>query len=788
MPAAGYPIEFLSVRGLDRRNPVRAMRRGRARGRGGRRRRAACSARLGADAVLGGGGYVAGPGRPGGRGAPHAARADRGRQPPRPREPACSRRSRAACASRSRSRAATATATSSPAGRCRARCVEADRDAARERLGVPPDAQCVLVFGGSLGARVGEPRRGRRAARLGCARAAHHRARATSPRCATRVGEPARLPGVRVPRLARRPARRLRPRGRAGRRLRVRDRRRRQAGDPGPVSARDRRPPGEERALDGGRRRRGGAARRRADAARLRARGRGAARRSGSGSRRWPHAARARRAARRRRRGSPSEVLAREPDAAAAGAAAGELPWTGRKLHFVGIGGAGMSGLALIAQRARRRGDRLRRAETPYFDELRAAGIEPQVGHDAVARAAGHGAGRVDRDPGATCRRSRQRATGARPCTAASCWRRRRAMRRVIAVAGTHGKTTTTAMIAHVLARAARRSGYAVGAELPLPGGGHKPNAVWGSGEWMVVEADESDRSFLQLRAGGRRAHERRARPPLDLRVRARGARGVRRVPRERAPGRHRRRVGGRRASAAGGASSASRPQAGAAARATCEPAGAGMQLHARASTAQDVADVTLPAPGEHNVLNALAALGAARAAGLRPGAAPRAALASLPARGPALRADGRGRAACACSTTTRTTRPRSRPRWPRRARSSRGAWSPCSSRTSTRAPRTPTTSSAARSPLADVVVVLDVYRARERPEDYPGRERQAGRRRGRGPRRRAPGVVAADPRRGGARCWRPGSRAGDLVVTLGAGDVDAVAGDLVDAPRRRAG
>ena len=72
-------------------------------------------------------------------------------------------------------------------------------------------------------------------------------------------------------------------------------------------------------------------------------------------------------------------------------------------------------------------------------------------------------------------------------------------MRRVIAVAGTHGKTTTTAMIAHALAACGEAVGYAVGAELPLPGGGHKPNAVWGSGEWMVVEADESDRSFLNF-------------------------------------------------------------------------------------------------------------------------------------------------------------------------------------------------------------------------------------------------------------------------------------------------
>ena len=72
-------------------------------------------------------------------------------------------------------------------------------------------------------------------------------------------------------------------------------------------------------------------------------------------------------------------------------------------------------------------------------------------------------------------------------------------LRRVIAVGGTHGKTTTTAMIAHVLGECGLEPGYAVGAELPRADGGHRPNARWGSGEWMVVEADESDRSFLRL-------------------------------------------------------------------------------------------------------------------------------------------------------------------------------------------------------------------------------------------------------------------------------------------------
>jgi UDP-N-acetylmuramate--alanine ligase len=70
------------------------------------------------------------------------------------------------------------------------------------------------------------------------------------------------------------------------------------------------------------------------------------------------------------------------------------------------------------------------------------------------------------------------------------------AMKRTIAVAGTHGKTTTTSMIVHALRAAGVRPGWLVGA----PVGGGLANAEWGEGEWLVVEADESDRSMLSLK------------------------------------------------------------------------------------------------------------------------------------------------------------------------------------------------------------------------------------------------------------------------------------------------
>jgi UDP-N-acetylmuramate--alanine ligase len=74
------------------------------------------------------------------------------------------------------------------------------------------------------------------------------------------------------------------------------------------------------------------------------------------------------------------------------------------------------------------------------------------------------------------------------------------AEKRLIAVAGTHGKTTTTAMLAWALREIGADPAYFVGGEVPgLGPGGAAANAGWGGGEWVVAEADESDGSFLAL-------------------------------------------------------------------------------------------------------------------------------------------------------------------------------------------------------------------------------------------------------------------------------------------------
>jgi UDP-N-acetylmuramate--alanine ligase len=73
--------------------------------------------------------------------------------------------------------------------------------------------------------------------------------------------------------------------------------------------------------------------------------------------------------------------------------------------------------------------------------------------------------------------------------------------KRLIAVAGTHGKTTTTAMIVWALRKLGADPAFFVGGEVPGVGaGGEAANAGWGGGEWVVAEADESDGSFLELK------------------------------------------------------------------------------------------------------------------------------------------------------------------------------------------------------------------------------------------------------------------------------------------------
>ncbi len=150
-----------------------------------------------------------------------------------------------------------------------------------------------------------------------------------------------------------------------------------------------------------------------------------------------------------------------------------------------------MSGLALIAQALGATVTGSDRAESSYIKRLREHGIEPVIGHAGANVPAGaevvYSSAVSDENP--------ERGVAARELHRADLLAEIAALRRCLAVTGTHGKTTTAAMAVHALTGAGLDPSYVVGGELRSTG----LNAGWGSGEWIVVEADESDRSLLKL-------------------------------------------------------------------------------------------------------------------------------------------------------------------------------------------------------------------------------------------------------------------------------------------------
>jgi UDP-N-acetylmuramate--alanine ligase len=164
--------------------------------------------------------------------------------------------------------------------------------------------------------------------------------------------------------------------------------------------------------------------------------------------------------------------------------------------HIVGIAGAGMSAIAhvLLDQGHTVGGSDLQR--NALSDALAARGVTILLGHNAahVANADALVVTSAVKPDHPELRAAGER--GIPVLKRADLWREWSALRDVVAVAGTHGKTTTTAMIALALTRAGRDPGYLIGGEAPdLP-----RNARWGDPQApLVIEADEYDRTFLAL-------------------------------------------------------------------------------------------------------------------------------------------------------------------------------------------------------------------------------------------------------------------------------------------------
>ncbi|MFN0090580.1 MAG: Mur ligase domain-containing protein, partial [Acidimicrobiales bacterium] len=168
-----------------------------------------------------------------------------------------------------------------------------------------------------------------------------------------------------------------------------------------------------------------------------------------------------------------------------------------RRIHLVGAGGAGMSGIAEILAAMGHRVSGSDERPSSALERLGALGLRTAVGHhpdnlgdaELVACSSAIPAGNVE---AAAARAGGLPVLSRAELLGAIC-----RQRRTVAVAGGSGKTTTTAMLALILAEAGLAPSFLVGGELVGLGCG----ARWDRGEHFVVEADESDGSFLALGA-----------------------------------------------------------------------------------------------------------------------------------------------------------------------------------------------------------------------------------------------------------------------------------------------
>jgi UDP-N-acetylmuramate--alanine ligase len=166
-----------------------------------------------------------------------------------------------------------------------------------------------------------------------------------------------------------------------------------------------------------------------------------------------------------------------------------------RHIHFVGIGGAGMSGIAEVLLNLGYVISGSDLSDSPTLKRLQSLGIQTHVGHDAkniVGADAVVTSTAVHADnPEVVAAHAKLIPVVPRAVMLAELMR----LKTGVAIAGTHGKTTTTSLVASVLAEAGMDPTFVIGGKLTSAGA----NAKLGSGDYIVVEADESDASFLNL-------------------------------------------------------------------------------------------------------------------------------------------------------------------------------------------------------------------------------------------------------------------------------------------------
>ncbi len=398
------------------------------------------------------------------------------------------------------------------------------------------------------------------------------------------------------------------------------------------------------------------------------------------------------------------------------------------------------------------------RSESSYTERLRQHGIQPIIGH---ARANVPSGAEVVYSTAIGPENSERRAAEGRELHRAELLAQIAALRRCLAVTGTHGKTTTAAMIVHAMRGANLDPAYVIGGELRSTG----LNAGWGSGDWIVVEADESDRSLLRLDpqiavlTNAELDHHSTYGSMLELQDTLRTF----------------------MARASTGAVVWERPELVALCPPGAVPYDAPEPVLSPAGSRFDWRgiEVVLRVPGAHNAINAAGALEAAALAGADPR---RAAMALGDFAGARRRFERLGQTHSGAvvyddyahhPTEVSAVLDAARTLEPRRLVA---VFQPhLYSRTAALALQFGISLS-----RADAVVVLDVYPARERAAEHPGVDG------------RVIAAAAADAAPGRSVAWLPqfadakpfletGLKAGDVCVVMGAGNVDALARALVE-------
>ena len=166
-----------------------------------------------------------------------------------------------------------------------------------------------------------------------------------------------------------------------------------------------------------------------------------------------------------------------------------------KQIHFVGIGGAGMSGIAEVLHNLGYRITGSDQSESATTRALVKRGIQVAIGHDAAhiagAEAVVTSSAVKGDNPEVIAARARRIPVVPRAVMLAELMR----LKQGIAIAGTHGKTTTTSLVTSLLAEAGLDPTFVIGGRLKAAGA----HARLGAGDYIVVEADESDASFLNL-------------------------------------------------------------------------------------------------------------------------------------------------------------------------------------------------------------------------------------------------------------------------------------------------